>query len=86
MDDPRARAVMLAGAQSFGWSSYPVFRLEDVPIEIDIDVLPKPGEPSLGVAEASQGPASAALADATGRRFRDMPITPETLRRALVTL
>lgn len=75
---------------SFDWSSYPILRFGDVPLEIEVDVLPRPGEPFLGVAEASQGPTSAALAnalaDATGVRFREMPLTPEKLRRALLTL
>lgn len=75
---------------SFDWSSYPILRFKDVPVSIEVDVLPRPGEPFLGVAEASQGPASAALAnavaDATGLRFRDMPLTPAKLRRALVAL
>lgn len=75
---------------SFDWSSYPILRFSDVPLDMRIDVLPMPGEPFLGVAEASQGPASAALAnalaDATGVRFREMPLTPEKVRKALVAL
>ncbi len=75
---------------SFDWSSYPILRFSDVPLDVAVNVLPMPGEPFLGVAEASQGPASAALAnalaDATGVRFREMPLTPEKVRKALVAL
>ena len=75
---------------SFDWSSYPILRFSDVPLDVAVHVLPMPGEPFLGVAEASQGPASAALAnalaDATGVRFREMPLTPEKVRQALVAL
>ncbi|AQZ52222.1 xanthine dehydrogenase family protein molybdopterin-binding subunit [Martelella mediterranea] len=74
---------------SFDWSAYPIIRFSDVPLSIDVAILPRPGEPFLGVAEAAQGPASAALAnalaDATGVRFRDMPLTPEKVRKAIVT-
>ncbi len=75
---------------SFDWSAYPIFRFGDVPKGIDVIAVERPGQPFLGVAECGQGPASAALAnalaDATGVRFRDMPITPEVVRKAIVTL
>lgn len=75
---------------SFDWSSYPILRFLDIPEKIEVVVQQQPGQPFLGVAEAGQGPASAALAnalaDATGVRFRDMPLTPEKVRSAIVTL
>lgn len=75
---------------SFDWSAYPILRFSDVPLKIDVTILPRPDEPFLGVAEASQGPTSAAvanaLADATGVRFFDMPLSPEKVRAAIVTL
>jgi len=75
---------------SFDWSSYPILRFLDIPEKIEVVVQQQPGQPFLGVAEAGQGPASAALAnalaDATGVRFRDMPLTPEKVRAAIVTL
>jgi CO/xanthine dehydrogenase Mo-binding subunit len=75
---------------SFDWSSYPVLGFSDVPRDVAANVLAMPAEPFLRVAEASQGPASAtlanALADATGVRFREMPLTPEKVRKALVAL
>ncbi|MCD2184722.1 molybdopterin cofactor-binding domain-containing protein [Rhizobium sp. GN54] len=75
---------------SFDWSAYPIFRFGDVPKVIDVVIVEQPGQAFLGVAECGQGPASAALAnalaDATGVRFRNMPITPKVVRKAIVTL
>ena len=72
---------------SFDWSGYPILRFSSVPKVLDVDLIDRPGAPFLGVGEASQGPMSAALAnaiaDATGRRFRDLPLSPERLRAAL---
>ncbi len=75
---------------SFDWSEYPIMRFLDVPESIEVTVEKQSGQPFLGVAECGQGPASAALAnavaDATGVRFRDMPLSPERVRAAIVTL
>lgn len=68
----------------FDWGSYPILRFDQVPGSIDIDIMDRPGMPFLGAGETSQGPTSAALAnaiaDATGIRMRDMPITPAKLK------
>jgi nicotinate dehydrogenase subunit B len=52
-----------------------------------VHVLPRPGEPFLGTGEAAQGPAAAAIANAianaTGKRLRDIPFTPERVRAAV---
>jgi len=49
-------------------------------------VIDRPRQPFLGTGEASQGPASAALAnavaDALGQRLRDMPLSPERVKAA----
>ena len=72
---------------SFDWSGYPILRFEDVPQRVEAHVLDRPGQPFLGAGEAGQGPAAAALAnavaDATGVRFRDLPLSPERLAPAL---
>ncbi|HEY2024347.1 xanthine dehydrogenase family protein molybdopterin-binding subunit [Paraburkholderia sp.] len=72
---------------SFDWSTYPILRFSSVPKVIDVDLIDQPGAPFLGVGEASQGPMPAALANAianaTGQRFRDLPLSPERLRAAL---
>jgi len=71
----------------FDWSAYPIHRFSDVPRAIDVEIVDRPGQPFLGVAEAGQGPAAAALAnalaDATGARLRDMPLNPRRVLAAL---
>ena len=65
------------------WSGYPILAFSEVPA-IDITVIDRPGERALGVGEASCGPAAAAVANAvahaTGKRLRDMPLSPERVR------
>jgi CO/xanthine dehydrogenase Mo-binding subunit len=72
---------------SFDWSAYPIARFGDVPASVTVHVLNRPGAPFLGAGEAAQGPASAALAnavaDATGVRLRDLPLSPERVKAAL---
>ena len=67
------------------WSSYPILTFPEVPsIEI---VLMDRSEPSLGAGEGSLPPTSAALANAfahaTGRRLRELPMTPERVKASL---
>jgi nicotinate dehydrogenase subunit B len=67
------------------WSGYPILTLPEVPsVEI---VLMDRGDPSLGAGEGSLPPASAALANAfahaTGRRLRELPMTPERVKASL---
>ena len=67
------------------WSGYSVLTFSDVP-SIDI-VLMQRSDPSLGAGEGSLPPTSAALANAfahaTGRRLRELPMTPERVKAAL---
>ncbi len=71
---------------SIDWASYPILRFADVP-EIQVTLLDRPELPPLGVGEAAQGPTAAAIAnavaDATGARLRDLPLTPEKVAAAL---
>lgn len=71
---------------SVDWASYPILRFASVPESVTVRVLERPGEPFLGCGEAGQGPAAAALANAvasaTGRRFRDLPLSPQRIRAA----
>jgi len=50
-------------------------------------LLNQPNAPFLGVGEGAQGPAAAAIANAiaqaTGRRLRALPLTPERVKLAL---
>jgi CO/xanthine dehydrogenase Mo-binding subunit len=72
---------------SFDWSVYPLARFKDVPAVVEVHVLDRPGQPFLGAGEAGQGPAGAALAnalaDATGLRLRDLPLSPDRVKAAL---
>lgn len=82
-------AVALEGTQrrSFDWSAYPILRFAQAPASIEVHVVDRPGQPFLGIGEAAQGPASAALAnavaDAIGVRLRDMPLSPARVKAAL---
>ena len=68
------------------WNSYPILTFSEVP-PVDIVLIDRPGQPFLGTGEASQGPSGAALAnavfDATGVRFRTLPLTPDRVLQAL---
>ncbi|MCB1691138.1 MAG: xanthine dehydrogenase family protein molybdopterin-binding subunit [Pseudomonadales bacterium] len=70
---------------SVDWETYPILRFSEVP-EVDVAVLDRPGSPSLGAGEATQGPTPAAIANAifnaTGVRLRRIPFTPDALRQA----
>ena len=71
---------------SLDWATYPILRFHDVPDSIEVHVIDRPGEPFLGIGETGQGPAAAAVAnavaDATGRRLRDLPLTPQRVKAA----
>ena len=67
------------------WSGYPILGFPEVPsVEI---VLMDRSDPSLGAGEGSLPPTSAALANAfahaTGRRLRQLPMTPERVKASL---
>jgi nicotinate dehydrogenase subunit B len=69
---------------SADWSTYPILRFSSVPDSLDVHLIARPGQPFLGTGEAAQGPAAAALgnavANALGKRLRDIPFTPERVR------
>jgi CO/xanthine dehydrogenase Mo-binding subunit len=73
---------------SLDWGGYPILRFPQVPERIEVIVVDRPGQPFLGTGEAAQGPTAAAianaLADATGKRFRDLPFTPDKVRAAVL--
>jgi nicotinate dehydrogenase subunit B len=68
------------------WGSYPMISFPEVP-EIDVLLVPAPGEPPVGAGESASVPSAAAIAnaiyDATGVRFRAPPFTPEVIRAGL---
>jgi CO/xanthine dehydrogenase Mo-binding subunit len=74
------------GITSIDWAGYPILRFNEAPI-LKTVLLNRPGFPFLGVGEGATGPISAAIAnavfDAAGIRLREIPFTPERVRRAL---
>ncbi len=67
------------------WSAYPILAFPEVP-SVQMELIDRPGDRSLGVGEASCGPTAAAVANAvyhaTGARIRDMPLSADRIRAA----
>jgi nicotinate dehydrogenase subunit B len=72
---------------SVDWSTYPILRFSAVPDSVDVHIINRLGLPFLGSGEAGQGPAAAAvanaIADATGKRLRDLPLSSERIKAAI---
>jgi CO/xanthine dehydrogenase Mo-binding subunit len=68
------------------WEDYPILRFSEVP-PVDVVLLDRPGEASLGAGEASIGPTAAAIGNAlhaaTGVRVRNLPLTPANVVAAM---
>lgn len=68
------------------WADYPILTFPEVPA-VEVHLIDRPDERSLGTGEGSQGPAVAAIANAifnaTGVRLRDLPFTPKSVKVAL---
>jgi nicotinate dehydrogenase subunit B len=72
---------------SIDWQTYPILRFNSVPERIDVHIINRPGLPFLGSGETGQGPAAAAIANAianaTGKRLRDLPLTRKRIKDAI---
>ena len=72
---------------SIDWQTYPILRFDAVPDKIDVHIINRPGLPFLGSGETGQGPAAAsianAIANATGKRLRDLPLTRKKIKDAI---
>ncbi len=72
---------------SVDWLSYPILDITEVPDRIDVVLVGNLPGRSYGAGEPSTRPVAAALAnalfDATGRRLRRVPFTPERVLAAL---
>jgi nicotinate dehydrogenase subunit B len=72
---------------SIDWQTYPILRFDAVPEKVDVHIINRPGQPFLGSGETGQGPAAAsianAIADATGKRLRDLPLTRKRIKGAI---
>ena len=69
------------------WSTYPMLRFPGAPESVAVHVIDRPGEKFLGAGEAGQGPTAAAIAnaiaDATGARLRDLPLSAARIKQAI---
>ncbi|HEY5278223.1 MAG TPA: molybdopterin cofactor-binding domain-containing protein [Pseudolabrys sp.] len=76
-----------ADITSRDWSTYPILRLTQAPRSIAVHIIDRPGEKFLGTGEAGQGPTAAAIAnavaDATGARLRDLPLSATRIKQAI---
>ncbi|WP_182086249.1 molybdopterin cofactor-binding domain-containing protein [Aureimonas sp. ME7] len=74
------------GVAVLEWGAYPILQFPEVP-DIDVLMVPRPDDPPLGAGESASVPSAAAICnavfDATGIRFRELPLTPERVRAAL---
>lgn len=72
---------------SVDWQTYPILRFNAVPDRVDVHIINRPGQPFLGSGETGQGPAAAsianAIANATGKRLRDLPLTRKRIKDAI---
>jgi nicotinate dehydrogenase subunit B len=72
---------------SIDWQTYPILRFNSVPDSVEVHVINRPGQPFLGSGETGQGPAAAsianAIADATGKRLRQLPLTRKRIKDAI---
>ncbi len=72
---------------SIDWQTYPILRFNSVPENIEVHIINRPGLPFLGSGETGQGPAAAsianAIANATGKRLRDLPLTRRKIKDAI---
>ncbi len=68
------------------WAEYPILIFAEAP-RVETVLIDHPDEPSVGVGEGMAGPTVAAignaLANALGIRVRDLPFTPERIRKAI---
>ncbi len=70
------------------WADYPILTFPEVPV-VEVHLLNRPDQPSLGTGEGSQGPTVAAIsnaiANAIGTRLRDLPFSPQKVKTALAS-
>jgi nicotinate dehydrogenase subunit B len=72
---------------SIDWQTYPILRFNSVPDSVEVSIINRPGQPFLGSGETGQGPAAAsisnAIANATGKRLRNLPLTRKRIKDAI---
>ena len=74
------------GITSTDWDRYPILRFSELP-RVDIELISRPEEPSLGVGEGVTGPTAAAIGNAVynalGVRVRDLPLQFDRIVQAM---
>ncbi len=72
---------------SIDWQTYSILRFNAVPDSVEVHIINRPGKPFLGSGETGQGPPAAsianAIANATGKRLRDLPLTRKEIKDAI---
>ena len=67
------------------WENYPFLRFSEVPA-VEVQIIDRPDQKSVGAGEATHGPVAAAIAnavaDALGVRVRHMPLTTDNVTQA----
>ena len=75
------------GVKSVDWLTYPILDITEAPETVDIVLLDHPEIPPTGAGEATirilAAAVSNAVFEATGKRIRRGPLTPERVRGAL---
>jgi CO/xanthine dehydrogenase Mo-binding subunit len=73
--------------QSVDWMSYPILDITDAPEAVDIVLIDRPDVASGGAGEPTHVAVPAAIANAvanaTGHRVRQYPMTPENVKKAM---
>jgi nicotinate dehydrogenase subunit B len=72
---------------SVDWVSYPILTFPELPDEVEVVLIDRPDQPSVGAGEPATCPVPAAIAnavfDATGARLRSVPFTPDRVKAVL---
>jgi nicotinate dehydrogenase subunit B len=72
--------------ESVEWGGYPILTFPELP-DIDVLMLPRQNEEPRGAGESASVPSAAAITnavyDATGIRFRELPLTPDKVLEGL---
>lgn len=76
-----------SGVLSVDWASHPIITFPELPDDLRIQLIDHPELPALGAGESTISVIGAAIAnaifDATGKRIRQIPFTPERVKAAL---
>jgi len=76
-----------SGVLGVDWETYPIIGFSELPDDVRIELIDHPELPALGAGESTisviGGAIGNALFDATGKRLRTLPFTPDRVRAAL---